>query len=135
MCAIGTPGGLMIGEQLICYHTLSVGVGIHFSTGLRQRKISFLQSGTLSINQLPVPEHILIYSGEQAILFKVLQQSANYHCYHPSEWCEPSHVDMVTSATPQPTPWTSILFKGVGFLLHVIQTSCLGNKYINHMVL
>jgi len=125
----------MIGQQLIRYHTLSVGLGIHFSTGLRQRKISFHQSGILSINQLSVPEHKLIYFGEQASLFKVLQQSAHYHCYHPSEWCEPSHVDVVTSATPQLTPSTSILFRGVGYLLHVIQTSCLGNKYKSHTVL
>ena len=134
MCATGTPGGLMIGEQLIHYHTLSVGLGIHFSTGRRQRKI-FLQSGTLSINQLSVPEHMLIYFDEQTFLFKVLQQSVHYHCYHPSEWCELPRIDMVTSATPQHTPWTSILFRGVGYLLHVIQTSSLDDKYINQMVL
>lgn len=78
---------------------------------------------------------MLIYSDEQAFLFKVLQQSAHYHCYHPSEWCELSCIDMVTPAAQQPTPWTSILFRGVGYLLHVIQTSCLGNKYVNQMVL
>lgn len=57
----------MIGGQLIHYHTLSVGMGIHFSTGLRQRKISFHQSGTLSISQLSVPENMLIYFGEQSV--------------------------------------------------------------------
>lgn len=72
MCAIGTPGGLMSGEQLIRYHTPSEGVVIHSSTDLKQRKISVHQSGTLSINQLSVPEHVLICSGEQAFLFKVL---------------------------------------------------------------
>lgn len=120
MCAIGTPGGLMSGEQLIRYHTPSEGVVIHSSTDLKQRKISVHQSGTLSSNQLSVPEHVLIYSGEQAFLFKVLQQITQHCCHHPSEWCELSHIDMVTSAAPQHTPWTSILFRDVGYLLHVL---------------
>jgi len=78
---------------------------------------------------------IKIDFGKQAFLFKVLQQSAHYHCYHPSEWCDLSQVDMVTSATLQPTPWIRIWFRGVGYLLHVIQTSSLGNKYVNQTAL
>jgi len=70
MWAIGTPGGLVTGEQLIRYHTLSVGLGIHFSTGLSQNKISFHQSGPLSINQLSICEHMLIYFDEQVFCSK-----------------------------------------------------------------
>jgi hypothetical protein len=45
---------------------------------------------------------MLIYFDNQAFLFKVLQQSAHYHFYHPSEWYEIFCLDIVTPATQQP---------------------------------
>jgi hypothetical protein len=113
--AIGAQGSVMDGDQLIRYRNLKRGLGVRFSTPLKESELS-LRNDTLSINQLTLrhlSERTLIYFGEQAFPLKALQDTVHRH----RQRRDLSRVDVVTSAAQRPTPWTAALFKDVRHLL------------------